>query len=248
MRRICILTYHSLDDTGSVISVAPALFAEQMRCLADQGVRGIALRDAVAHRRAHGEWPAGCVVLSFDDGYANVYDAGLPSLSRYGFAATIFVVSGHVGGSNDWAPPPSGLGVQPMLSAGQLRDLAHAGMEIGAHTRSHPDLRQLAPAATEAEIVNSRMDLEDHLGRQVGSFAYPFGTVTRAAAGIVEREFESACTTVLQRAGDAPLHELPRVDMFYLRSTRALERLLTGGLDAYLTLRRWARAVRTLSS
>jgi peptidoglycan/xylan/chitin deacetylase (PgdA/CDA1 family) len=244
--RMPILMYHSLDSTGSVISVTPKVFAEQMQCLADQGVRGIALRDAVAHQRAHGVWPAGCAVITFDDGYANFCDAALAPLACHGFTATVFVVSGHIGRSNDWAPPPPGLGAQSILSAQQLRDLTEAGIEIGAHTRSHPDLRLLSPGAAEAEIVASRVDLEGQLGQQVGSFAYPFGNLTPAAVEIVRREFQAACTTALRRAGDESPHTLPRVDMFYVRAPQMLERLVRGELDGYLTLRRWGRALRSL--
>jgi peptidoglycan/xylan/chitin deacetylase (PgdA/CDA1 family) len=242
--RIPILMYHSLDGSGSVVSVTPAAFADQMRRLADRGIRGIALREAVAFHRAQGTWPADCAVLRFDDGYANFCEAAVPALTRHGFSATIFVVSGHLGGSNDWAPPPAGLGIQRMLSAQQMRELAAAGIEIGAHTRSHPDLPRLAAQEAEDEIAGSRADLEDLLGRPVEAFAYPFGNLSAAAVGIARREFAAACTTVLQRAGNDALHELPRIDMHYMRSRRLLDRLLQGRLDTYLAVRRWARTVR----
>ena len=96
-----ILTYHSLDLSGSVVSVAPADFADHIACLADLGFRSITLRDAVLHRQRTGEWPTPAVVLTFDDGYANVHATALPILTRHRFVATIFVVSGHVGGRND---------------------------------------------------------------------------------------------------------------------------------------------------
>ena len=241
--RIPLLMYHSIDATGSVVSVSPRDFEEQMQCLADQGFRGITLREAVSRRSADGRWPARSVVLTFDDGYANVCDA-LPVLQRQRFGATVFVVSGHMGGANDWAPTPPGLGAQAILSPQQARDLAAAGIEIGAHTHRHCDLRQVSIRQAEEEIVRSRAALEGHIGLPVESFAYPFGSVTETALAVAQREFRAACTTVLKRAANEAPHQLPRIDMYYIRSRRALERLLCGGLDWYLAVRRWGRAVR----
>lgn len=243
-----ILTYHSLDTSGSVVSVAPGAFADHMGCVAGLGFRGIALREAVAHRNDYGSWPARSVVLTFDDGYANFLDAGMPILQRHGFTATVFLVSGHAGGWSDWGPPPPALGVQPILSRQQARDLVDGGIEIGAHTRSHPDLRRLAAHAAEGEIAGCRRDLEDQLGVPVESFAYPFGYAGAVSRAIVRREFRAACTTVLRQAGNDDPHTLPRVDMYYIGAGSRLARLLGGDLNGYLLLRRWGRCVRRVIS
>ncbi|MFI5397025.1 MAG: polysaccharide deacetylase family protein [Candidatus Binatia bacterium] len=246
MRPIAILTYHSLDASGSVVSVTPNVFAGQMASIAELGYRGIALRDAVTHREAHGSWPDTSVVLTFDDGYRNFCEHGLPVLVRNGFTATLFLASGHVGGENDWADPPPLLGKLPLLSWNQARDLSAAGIEIGAHSKRHPDLRQLSPLEVEREIVGSRDEIANRIGSPVETFAYPFGCVGNAARQIVRRTFRAACTTVLRRAAGEPLHELPRVDMYYIRSRVSVEKLLNGQLDPYLTTRRWGRLIRQL--
>jgi peptidoglycan/xylan/chitin deacetylase (PgdA/CDA1 family) len=133
-----------------------------------------------------------------------------------------------------------------MLSWKQVGELAAAGIEIGAHSKTHPDLTQLSPARAEEEIVASRLDLERYLDRPVDSFAYPFGRVSAASLAIVRREFRSACSTVLRRVCDDRAHLLPRIDMYYVRSRDRLERLLTGRLDRYLAVRRWGRHVRSM--
>jgi peptidoglycan/xylan/chitin deacetylase (PgdA/CDA1 family) len=241
---IPILTYHSIDTSGSVISVTPCAFAEQMACVADLGFCGIALREAVAHRTATGAWPAQCVVLTFDDGYANITDVAAPTLLRYGFTATVFLVTQHVGLSNDWAPPPAGLGPRAMLSWQQVADLAAAGIEIAAHSRTHRNLPSLSADAIADEVSGSRRDIECRLQGPVDSFAYPFGCVTAAAEAIVRREFRAACTTVLRRAQHDAFARLPRVDAYYLRSVDAVRRLLNGQLDRYLAFRRCGRLIR----
>ena len=241
---LSILTYHSLDTSGSVISIPPQQFVTQMAYLADLGVRGIALREAITHRDTHGSWPKRCVALTFDDGYANFYDMALPVLVRHAFTATVFVIDGYIGGYNDWAPPPALLGTRELLSWEQVNELVKNGIEIGSHTTMHRDLRCLAPEDIEEEVVSSRLALESALGQPVDSFAYPFGHVTRVAREIVQREFRTACTTVLKRTSGEPLHCLPRIDMYYMRSLPMLRRLIYGQLDPYLAIRRWARTIR----
>ncbi len=241
MQSIAILAYHSLDTSGSVVSVRPQVFAEQMATLADLGHRGIALRDAVAQREANGSWPDNSVVITFDDGFANVHERALPVLVQHGFAATVFLVSAYVGRYNDWETPPAGLGRRAVVSWSQARELAAAGLELGGHTRTHPDLRTLRRDRVEQEIAAGKHEIEAQLDRPVESFAYPYGRVAADAASIVSREFRAACTTVLRRASDEVLHRLPRVDAYYIRSPRSLCRLIQGRLDGYLMVRRWGR-------
>lgn len=246
MRSIAILTYHSLDASGSVVSVAPNVFTQQMACIAELGYRAIALRDALAYREANGVWPEQSVVLTFDDGYLNFEEHALPVLTRHDFSATVFVVSGYVGGWNDWADPPAHLGTRPLLLWEQIAELAATGIEIGSHGKSHRDLGRVAQRDLEDEIVASRSAIEQRTGQAVESFAYPFGTVTEPTRAIVRRVYRAACTTVLERAAGQPSDALPRVDMYYVRSRAMLANLLAGRLDTYLMLRRWARAIRRL--
>ena len=240
---LVILTYHSLDTSGSILSVAQHQFAEQMAYLADSGFRGISLREAVAYRDANGAWPEQCVVLTFDDGYANFYESALPVLMQHDFRATVFLLTDLMGGFNDWGPPPALLGTQRLLSWEQAAELAAVGIELGSHTRTHPDLQHLTRQEAEDEIIASRDAIAVHLEQPVESFAYPFGNVSPAASATVKREFRAACTTILKRVGREPLHSLPRIDMYYIQSVFTFKHLLNGNLDPYLALRRWGRSL-----
>lgn len=244
--RMPILTYHSIDDTGSVLSTHPDTFAQHMACLADLGIRGVHLSEVVRYLQLEGRWPERSVAISFDDGYANNLRVAQPILARFNFTATIYLITRHVGGQHDWEVPPAGLGRRNILDWAQVRELKDAGWEIGAHTRTHPDLRKLTPSAIEAEILGSRSDIEERLSGRVESFAYPGGFLSEAASAVVAREFQSGCTTLLQCArADTPLHCLPRVEMYYLRDPKRLRELLAGKLDAFLGVRRLARRVRS---
>jgi peptidoglycan/xylan/chitin deacetylase (PgdA/CDA1 family) len=246
MAAFTIVTYHSLDRSGSVVSIAPATFGEHMDALAALGLRGTSLNEAVAHRESSGAWPERTVAITFDDGFANFREEALPVLERHGFTATVFLVSGYIGGRNDWAPPPPGLGDRPMLSWSEVGEIAAAGIEIGAHTRTHPDLTQVPADVAADEIRGSKAEIESRTSRPVSSFAYPFGAFDNPSTALVRTEFRAACTTVLRRAAADPSHLLPRVDAYYLQDRTAFERAVTGRLDGYLALRRLGRATRSL--
>ncbi len=242
--KLAILMYHSIDDSGSVVSVSPHLFRQQMKCLFAMGWQAQRLCDAVEYRRANGQYPDRTVVITFDDGFANLYEHALPTLTELDFVATVFVVTDHIGENNNWASPPPGLGVQRLLSWSQLKELRKAGWEIGAHSRTHPDLRQCDQVALESEIIGSAKDVEDYFGEPVRSFAYPYGYHSLTASEITVCTFQAACTTLLRRTCNEPAHLLPRVDAYYVRTLDDMRSLVTGKWDYYLTWRRWARHVR----
>ena len=126
-----VLMYHGVADEAedpNHLCVAPDRFAEQMAWLKRRGLRGVSigtLVDAMRSGRPHG-----LIGITFDDGYVNVLEAALPELRRHGFTATMFIVSGRLGGSNEWDEGPR----WPLMSAGQVGELAAAGMEIGSHS------------------------------------------------------------------------------------------------------------------
>jgi peptidoglycan/xylan/chitin deacetylase (PgdA/CDA1 family) len=127
------------------------------------------------------------VLITFDDAYADLATHAFPVLQAHRFPATVFVVSGAIGGTSTW---DEGHGdPHALLDADGLRKWSAAGVEIGAHSRSHRDLTTLMPDAAEAEIRGSRQDLEQLLDRPVTAFAYPYGRIGRLARDVVAREF-----------------------------------------------------------
>ncbi len=244
MNGIAVLAYHSLDTSRSVVSTAPPVFRDQMACLKDAGYRSLSRREAVAHRERAGAWHDNSVVVTFDDGYGNVHDCALPVIARYRLSATVFLVCGHVGGSNDWAAPPARQGRCPVLCRQAAVQLAAAGMDIGTHTLTHPNLRGLRDSEVEREMIVSQTEIADRLNLRVDSFAHPYSDVSPTALSVATRACRSACTTTLTRASDEPLHQLPRIDMYYIQTRRRLDRLVTERFDRYLTWRRRGRPVR----
>ena len=106
-------------------------------------------------------------MLTFDDAYADCAIYAFPELERFGFQSVVFVISGQVGGSTSW----DGL---PMMTMEQIRHWAARGVEIGAHTRTHPDLTAASDQAVADEVTGSKEDLIK-AGLRPLSFAYPYG-------------------------------------------------------------------------
>lgn len=240
-----ILTYHSLDDSGSIVSVHPKVFAEQMACLAKHGIRAMNLREAVSYREKTGDWQSNSVVLTFDDGFENFYEHAFPILMQYRFTATVFLISDYVGKQNYWDAPLPKLGKRSLMSWNQAREISANGIEIGAHSRTHKDLCHSHQTEVEREMFDSKSEIEQRIENRVESFAYPYGSFNRSVSEIALRHFKAACTTELKIAGEEPFNTLPRVDMFYIDNSQMFEKLVNRKLDSYLTIRRWGRAVRS---
>src|SRR5262249_18137400 len=103
---------------------------------------------------------------------------------------------------------------------------------------------RLAGAQVEHELAGCKSAIEARIQQPVETFAYPYGDLNTAVSSTAKRMFRAACTTQLRRARDEPMALLPRIDMYYVRSTDQIRSLLMGTWDAYLALRRWGRALR----
>lgn len=181
----------------------------------------------------------GSAALTFDDGFADNLHTLAPLLRELGVPATVFVVSGRLG-ERHWAHPSARL-----LTAREVRELHAAGVEIGAHTRTHPDLSQMSHAAAREELESSRQELEELLAAPVTTAAYPFGHASaetiRAAR---DAGFAAACRALGSGRVDDP-HDLPRQDVGN-RATQLGLWLKRDGRYAPLMRRKSVRAVRRL--
>jgi peptidoglycan/xylan/chitin deacetylase (PgdA/CDA1 family) len=163
-----ILMYHRIhaapDAAQRRLTVHPADFARQMQWLKRHGYRAITQRelyDSLFHRRPLGPKP---VLITFDDGYSDVFHYARPVLSRLGMPATAYVISGR-----------TNHGDRVFLTWRRLRMLEQAGIEIGSHTVTHAGLTSLSDRDALRELVHSRRAFERGLRHPVQWIAYPFG-------------------------------------------------------------------------
>lgn len=244
MTTVPILMYHSIGGSTDALgrfAVDTRTFTSHIAYLASAGYRTITVAElGEALRRGNRPSPD-TVVLTFDDGFHDFHTTAFPVLSAYGFTATIYVPSGYVGSTGRWL----GAGAQvPIMDWEVLRHLAGAGIEIAAHSHSHPQLDRLPQTQVRDEVRRCRATLEDELGIEVRGFAYPYGywnaTARRAVA---DAGYTTACAVgeLASRTRD-DLMTLPRLTVDAGTTVGTLRRLLRSRPSP--TARCWSAAKR----
>jgi len=238
-----VLTYHSIDDSGSPISVSPEAFERHVRWLTSGRVQVTTIDDLAAC-----SVDAQAVALTFDDGFENFATRAAPLLTAQGFPVTLFVVTDRVGGTNQWnGRPAPGIPTLPLLDWGALEKLVAAGVTLGAHSQTHPDLTRLGPAEIEGEIGGSAECLRRRIGVAPRTFAYPYGRVSQAASDQVSSTFSWGCTAQHRPMGIAePSALLPRLDMYYYQAPGHLEAWDSRSFRRDLMLTQQRRRLRSL--
>ena len=235
------LTYHSIDESGSAISVSNEVFEAHLRWLASGRVRVLSLDD-LATDRSHDD---DALAVTFDDGFLNAQGA-VERLLDHGLPVTIFVVSGHVGGTNAWGRHPDpDIPQLPVLGWSDLERLAARGAAIEAHTRHHVALTRIPASALDDELRGCQEDLQARLGIHSSHLAYPYGDVDDTVIARAARCFQSGHTTEFRAMTDQDdAMQLPRLDMYYFQAPGSLEAWGTAAFRRRLAWVRARRAVR----
>lgn len=236
-----ILTYHAFDARGGITATDPGWFAETLSVLTDAGFHAVDLETWIAQGRPAVERG---FALTIDDGLRSIL-AVADLLVRYKAVATVFVVTDRVGFDNDWPGQPTWVGREPLLSWPDLESLATIGVRFAAHGRTHRSLDRCGPAELADELRGSRDALEQRLGRTCPLFAYPYGHSSSRVREAARSHFAAAFGTRLDLADrEQDRFQLSRIDAYYLRSRRVLDRLTSGRLHGWLRLRRTLRQGR----
>jgi len=236
-----IITLHSVDGSGSVLSMSPEALESLLDGIARAGHRIVPLSELLAHPGVPDQ-----VALTFDDGLASVVEEALPVLARRNLVGAVFLVTGYLGGDNQWPGQGKDAPRLPMMGWEELEALAEAGWEVGSHTVSHADLTELSPDRVDAELGEARATIQARLGLDPVALAYPYGRAddaVRAQAAAHHRWGLSTRLSHLDPAVDDPLY-LPRLDSYYLRESWTHE--LFGGplVHGWIAARRGLRALR----
>jgi peptidoglycan/xylan/chitin deacetylase (PgdA/CDA1 family) len=213
--RIPILMYHSISDEPESchpyfwINTSAKRFAEHMRLLQENDYKVISLTDAAEILKSAPiipDTPADSVlhkyvVVTFDDGFADFLTGAYPILREYGFCATVFLPTGFI--SNEMLI----LKGKKCLRWSDVFELAKSGVRFGSHTVTHPNLRGISWEQVEKELRESKDTLEDKLGTEVESFAYPYAFPeddssfqARLRTSLVKFGYTNGATTIIGTA------------------------------------------------
>jgi len=164
-------------------SIPVCAFTAQLDWLVAHGYHTVLPRDVVAFWDKGAPLPVNPIILTFDDGSPDWYSTIFPILQAHGFTAEFYVTLDHIGSSITWD---------------QLRQMAAAGMGIGAHDVNHFQLTggPVTPASPDVmrfQVTEAKRVLEAQLGMPVDSMAYVGGGYDAALMAIVqEAGFSSA--------------------------------------------------------
>jgi peptidoglycan/xylan/chitin deacetylase (PgdA/CDA1 family) len=204
--RVPALLYHRIGPTipGTLpnLTLSPGRFERQLLWLAQHGYQGIRASEWIKASETGDGLPSKPVLITIDDGYADAADHAFPILRRFGFSATAYVVTGHVGTTNVW-DQQTGSAALALMDADKIRYWAAHGIEFGCHSRTHQDLSTLSGFELESEISGSKEDLREMLGIEPVSFAFPFGRYDTNAMASARRTFPLVLTC------DEGLNDLP---------------------------------------
>jgi peptidoglycan/xylan/chitin deacetylase (PgdA/CDA1 family) len=120
------------------------------------------LAELFASYEGKGILPSKPIVITFDDGYEDNFLTALPIMEKYNMKATVFIVPNLVNNPG-------------YLSWQQITAMQDRQMEIGSHTMNHLGLSELNPDEQRREAIDSKAIIEQHIGRSVKFFAYPYG-------------------------------------------------------------------------
>jgi peptidoglycan/xylan/chitin deacetylase (PgdA/CDA1 family) len=202
-----ILMYHRIVEQEPPVDpdrvcTSVSRLADHLDLLAEHHFAGVPL-ELACRPSQHGEGRR--FAITFDDGYEETLRLAMPLLEARSLPATVFVVSGLIGGKAIWNEEP-----QQLLTRTQLLDLHSSGIFIGSHGRTHRRLSTLGPDAMHYELQGSRQELEHLLGTPVRFLAYPHHDLdSRVAAAAAKAGYAGAAGG---RAGRHERFNLHRID------------------------------------
>lgn len=234
-----IITFHSIDTSGSVLSYPPKAFSRLLDAFDKSNLPVLSLDELL-----HTETKKG-IAITFDDGMRSLYSEALPILRDHAKPAHLYLTTGSVGKNNQWPTQPEDAPGFDMLNWDEIEQLHNAGIFIDSHTHSHPDMRKMNSSEMQHECETADTLIEERLGRRPQYFAYPYGYKNDTACNFARKQYKATVTTELKMLGNHDdMAQLPRLDSYYLQSHWLQDNLDTFLSRTYLSVRGLLRTLR----
>lgn len=195
--KIRVLFYHRIsghrpEDETTEITISQRTFRAQLALLERWGYVPITFHDYQLYLRGALSLPKKPVILTFDDGYKDLYTYALPVMREFGMRGVIFVVGDRTIRTNEWDA-----GISPtyeLLNEAEILEFHEAGFEIGAHSMRHIRLTDIEPTEAWDELQQARIALEIFLNAPVQIFSYPYGLLDgQLKTMVVQAGYTVAC-------------------------------------------------------
>jgi peptidoglycan/xylan/chitin deacetylase (PgdA/CDA1 family) len=206
--KLPILMYHSISDGNNPLSVPIKNFEKQMKFMSHNGYKSINLKDLSNLNRNDKFF-----IITFDDGYEDVFVNALPILNKYNFTATCFFVSKYLGKHNIWDENKSNYIKLNLMNKEQVYEWHKNGMEVGSHSLDHKNLKDLDYNDKYSQITEPKKTFHELFSIDIKTFSYPFGGVDAQTVEIVRNNYSYAVTTNRSRFtfNKFDNYKLPRV-------------------------------------
>ena len=183
---IPVLMYHRIvakapSDSQHGIWVTAQSFEQQLKSLKRRGYSSITFEQYQLFLNSELSLPKRPIILTFDDGYEDNYTIAFPLLKKYEFSAVIFLVSDNNKRANFWDADEQQV---PLMNDRQIREMSLAGIEFGSHTVTHSNLTKCPMEQIREEFVTSKRIIEQIIGKEIISVAYPYGAVNKQIKSI----------------------------------------------------------------
>jgi peptidoglycan/xylan/chitin deacetylase (PgdA/CDA1 family) len=190
-----VLMYHSINEDAEVgvspyyrTTTSPQQFSLQMQWLTELGYIGVSLEEALT-RKDESASGLRLAAITFDDGFRDFHTSAWPIMKKHKFTATMYLPTAFI------SDPRKSWSGRECLTWNEVRNLSREGVRFGSHTVSHPALYNIAWEEIERELTESKLHLEQELGENVASFAYPFAFPQE------DREFTRRFTAMARGCG-----------------------------------------------
>ncbi len=216
VRPVPIFLWHSVGEgsANDKYDVPVEEFEQQLQILSAQNIAVVTLDQVLDDWEGKKHLPAKAVVLTFDDGRQCLYDQVMPALLRHQMIGEVFLVTGFLAESAaERKIIGNALGRHPYLTWPEVRAMLDSGaFVVEAHSVNHPPLRKISERRQQAEIGDSRRELQRRLGVPGKYFAYPFGSYNAATVQFTEQAGYRAAFSVAK--GNNSRYQITRHSMW----------------------------------